>query len=902
MESAVGVPEELAAKDRDDLTPMIAQYVAICEEHSSELVLFHVGDFYKAFGEAAETVARLCELTLTSREDTSGEYRMAGLRVDSAETHLQTLLDAGYRIAIAEQVEDPESVSGVAKRAVTQVITPGTLTEAELLDPVEPNYVMSITATSDHGSQDGGNEFGFAFLDISTGAFFTSSVSSIGSLRDEVSRIGPVEVILGPAAADHERLFETVFSPIACERTDFDPDAFQESQCRETVAEYFGQLQGASAPTSEVRACGALLEYAEYTRAGVDGDLDYITQVTRYDPQEYMQLNDVALRGLELFERRAEQSPDGATLVDVIDDCSSALGSRKVREWLRRPLLSAERIRERHDAVQELIEDDVSRAAIRDLLEAVYDIERLSSKIARGRADARDIRSLHATLAVLPELRERLAGCESALLGVLHDKLPPMTDVRAMIDESIAGEPAAELTEGGIIAEGYNDELDNLRETVRANRQWIEDLEATERERTGIDNLRVGHTEVHGYYIEVTQSHLDEIPEDYTRRQTLKQAERFYTPELQEREDEIITSERRANELEYELFTQVRDWLAQQTDRLQKTAEQVARLDALSNFAEFAAFNEYTRPEIAEPGAGISIERGRHPVVEQTQDDFVPNGTTLDRETFLTIVTGPNMSGKSTYLRQVALIVILAQCGSFVPADSARIGVVDQILTRIGASDDITGGKSTFMVEMTQMADILHSATENSLLLLDEVGRGTSTADGYALACAVSHYIHDEVGAMTFFATHHHELTRRVADLDGACNRHFSAEQRDDQVVFHYNISEGPATASYGVDVAREAGVPADVITDANAVLEEANSSPGRGQLNGEGQSGGSFEDDRDASNLNRGTELGELADEFGVDAIDAVVRDVSSADVHAMTPIEAIQKLDEWQARLEEE
>lgn len=901
MESAVGVPEELAAKDQDELTPMIAQYVAICEEYSSELVLFHVGDFYKAFGEAAETVARLCELTLTSREDTSGEYRMAGLRVDSAETHLQTLLDAGYRIAIAEQVEDPESGSGVAERAVTQVITPGTLTEAELLDPVKPNYVMSITAASDHGTQDSGTEFGLAFLDVSTGAFYTTSVSSIELLRDEVSRIGPMEVILGPAAIDNEGLFETVLSPLTCERTDFELNAFQESQCREKVAKYFGQLQGASAPTNEVRACGALLEYAEYTRSGVDGNLDYITRVTRYDPQEYMQLNDVALRGLELFERRAEQSPEGATLVDVIDDCSSALGSRKVREWLRRPLLSTERIRERHNVVQELIEDDVTRAAIRELLGKVYDIERLSSKIARGRADARDIRSLHATLAMLPDLRERLAGCESDLLCVLHDKLPPMTDVRAMIDERIAEDPAAELTDGGIIAEGYNDELDDLRETVRENRQWIKDLEATERERTGIDNLRVGHTEVHGYYIEVTQSHLDKIPEDYTRRQTLKQAERFYTPELQEREDEIITSERRANELEYELFTQVRDWLAQQTDRLQKTAEQVARIDAFSNFAEFAAFNDYTRPEIVEPGVGISIERGRHPVVEQTQDDFVPNGTKLDQETFLTIVTGPNMSGKSTYLRQVALIVLLAQCGSFVPADSAQIGVVDQILTRIGASDDITGGKSTFMVEMTQMADILNSATENSLLLLDEVGRGTSTADGYALACAVSQYIHDEVGAMTFFATHHHELTRRVDDLEGACNRHFSAEQRNDQVVFHYNISEGPATASYGVDVAREAGVPADVIADASTVLEEADSSPTSRDGNGEKRPGGASGEGLTAMASDQSAVLGNLADEFSVEAIEAVIRGVHDAEIHGMTPVEAIQKLDELQARLQQ-
>lgn len=906
MDSAVGVPKELAEKYRDELTPMITQYVELCEEYDSELVLFHVGDFYKAFGEAAETVARLCELNLTTREDNTGEYKMAGLRVENAETHLQTLLEAGFRVAIAEQVEDPETVSGVAERAVTRIITPGTLTESELLDPVENNFVVSITRVESTPERNNAtdSEFGLAFVDISTGAFYTTLLPTLSSLQDEVSRIAPVEAILGPNVRSDPEIVETVFAHIDCTITEYEATPFEKQRARKKVADYFGQLQGATTTTSEVSAIGALLSFAEYTRGGTNNHLEYITQLTRYDPQEYMLLDDVALRGLELFERRAEQSPQGATLIEVIDESVSALGSRQLREWLRRPLLSQKRIEDRLDAVEELTYNEILRAEIRDSLQSVYDIERLSSRIARNRADARDLRALFDTLSVLPDIRESLDGCEAQFLCSLYQHIPSMEDIRSKIAAAIQDDPAAELTEGGIIKEGYNQELDTLRETVKKNQAWIDQLEETERERTGIDNLRVGHTEVHGYYIEVTESQLDKVPENYTRRQTLKHAERFYTPELQEREDEIIAARQRAHELEYEVFTEVRDTIGRETQRLQTLATQLAQIDALSSFADVAVYNGYTRPDIRPAGNGITIHKGRHPVVEQTQDGFVPNDTELHRDNFLAVITGPNMSGKSTYLRQVALITILAQSGSFVPAESAQIGVIDQVFTRIGASDDITGGKSTFMVEMTEVAEILDSATENSLVLLDEVGRGTSTADGYALAGAVTKYLHDVISPITLFATHHHELTQFIDDLQGAHNLYFSAEQDHDEVIFHYNINKGPATASYGIEVAKEAGLPAPVIQGAKGILDsraadDSASAGGTFEL----ESGDLQEVQRDevevVSNVLE-TDLKSMLHEYHGHTIAEIIRELQTIDVTETTPLEALQFINELQNELE--
>jgi DNA mismatch repair protein MutS len=804
MDAALGPPEAMVDSE-EDLTPMIRQYVETCRRYDDCLVLFHVGDFYKSFEAAAETVARRCELTLTSREDNSGEYTMAGIPLDSAESYIDRLLDAGYRVAVAEQVEDPEQVSGVADRQVTRVVTPGTLTEDELLDGDDHNFLAALAA--------GDEGYGLAVLDVSTGDCYATAVPDRAGVRDEVGRFAPAEAVVGPDVPDAV----TEAFAADCAVTAYDPAAFDREAAAERVADYFGAVADA-APDGEVRAVGGLLAYAEYARGGQAGRLAYLNHLTRYDPRAYMLLDAVALRSLEVFERRSVRGAEGAALVDVVDETACALGRRALTDWLRRPLLDEDRIVARHEAVGELKRSVGTRERLQDLLSAVYDVERLVSRVARGRANARDLRSLKATLDVVPDVADALADAEAPLLRELRDDLDPLADVRERVGSAIAPDPPVELTEGGIIREGYSDDLDALRAAEREGKAWVEDLQASERERTGIDSLKVGHNAVHGYYIEVTDPNVDAVPEDYHRRQTLKNAERYYTPELKEREEEILEAEHRAQAMEYDLFVAVRDAVAAEAERVQSLADALARLDALAALGEVAAAYGYTRPEV---GADrFDVDAGRHPVVERTQASFVPNDTDFDAGE-VAVVTGPNMSGKSTYMRQVALLAVLAQAGSFVPAESARLPVVDRVFTRVGASDDIAGGQSTFMVEMVELAEILEGATEASLVLLDEVGRGTSTADGLAIARAVTEHVHDEVGATTLFATHHHELTELAADLPRARNLHFSARQEGGEVVFDHAVAEGAATASYGVEVASEAGVPDAVVDRARDLLPE---------------------------------------------------------------------------------
>jgi DNA mismatch repair protein MutS len=873
MEEALGPPGKMVERE-DDLTPMIRQYVEACRRYDDCLVLFHVGDFYKAFCDAAEVVSRRCELTMVTREDNSGEYRMAGIPVDSAESYVDTLLDVGFRVAIAEQTEDPEQVAGVADRQVTRVVTPGTLTEDELLDGDDHNFVAAV-------ARDDG--YGLALVDVSTGDCYASAVDGRERVRDELGRFDPAEVVVGPGVPD------ATVEPLAADSavTAHDPAAFEREAAAEQVASYFGDSAGL-ATDAELRAVGALLAYAEYARGGERGRLDYLNHLTRYDPREYVLLDAVAIESLELFERRAVRGVEGAALVDVVDETACALGRRELTDWLRRPLLDVDRIEARHAAVGALKRDVATRERLQELLAAVYDVERLVSRVSRGRANARDLRSLKATLDVVPDVDDVLEGAEAPLLAELRGALDPMADVRERIEEAIAEDPPVELTEGGLVRAGYSDELDALRQTEREGKAWIDELEAGERERTGIDSLKVGHNAVHGYYIEVTDPNLDSVPEDYHRRQTLKNAERFYTPELKEREDEIIDAEHRADDLEYELFVEVRDAVAAEAERVQALADALARLDALAALAEVAAKYDYARPEV---GADrFEVEAGRHPVVERTRESFVPNDTDLDRGA-VAVVTGPNMSGKSTYMRQVALLAVLAQAGSFVPAGSARLPVVDRIFTRVGASDDIAGGQSTFMVEMVELAEILEGATDQSLVLLDEVGRGTSTADGLAIARAVTEYVHDEVGATTLFATHHHELTEVADALPRARNLHFSARQEGGEVVFDHEVAEGAATASYGVEVASEAGVPDPVVERARELLDEAAAPEGPEDLQV------TLEEVAEAPQ-----QVGRRARAAdGVGDVATLVDRLEELDVATMTPIEALNALAELKEHVEE-
>ena len=889
MDAALGPPEKMTDLD-EELTPMMAQYVELCERYDEALVLFQVGDFYEAFCDAAERVARLCEITLTQRSDSTGEYAMAGIPIDNAESYIETLLDAGYRVAVADQVEDPDEVSGVVERAVTRVVTPGTLTEAELLDGADSNYVAALTR---------GESYGLALVDISTGACYATSVGTETAVADELRRFGPAEAIVGPDVDVDEA---SVFGS-ACLVTEYDADAFEIERADGRIERYFGPPERLLAGEAERRACGALLAYAEYTRGksgavGPDGEpvdpdvdpegtLDYLNHLTRYDPREYMLLDSVAVESLELFDRRSVRGHGNLTLVDTLDETASALGRRKLTDWLRRPLLDVDRIEARHEAVGELKRSPGTRERLHELLSQVYDIERLISRVSRGRANARDLRSLAATLSVVPEIRAALSDADSRQLADLHATLDPLTETREEIEAAIRSDPPQQITEGGVIREGYDDELDELRSTERSGKAWIDELEASERERTGIDSLKVGHTAVHGYYIEVTNANLDSVPDDYQRRQTLKNSERYYTPELKEREDEILRAEAAADDLEYELFCRVRDAVAGAAERVQALAEKLARLDALVAFGEVAATQGYCRPTV---GADrIDIEAGRHPVVERTEESFVPNDTGLqsseqgDAPHFV-VLTGPNMSGKSTYMRQVALCCVLAQTGSFVPASSAALPVLDRVFTRVGASDDIAGGRSTFMIEMTELATILTAATSDSLVLLDEVGRGTSTADGLAIARAVTEYLHDEVGAYTLFATHHHDLTAAADELSGVANRHFETSREGGSVVFDHELADGPAAASYGVEVAAMAGVPDPVVEGA------------RERLAADGQGAPAAGEATEASGDREPSATGPPTDGGGAE-IEALLREL---DVATMTPLDALNTLADLADRVE--
>ena len=897
MDAALGPPEKMRER-AEDLTPMMAQYHDLCVRHDDALVLFQVGDFYEAFCEAAETVARQCEITLTQREDSTGEYAMAGVPVDNAESYVERLLDAGYRVAIADQVQDPEETTGVVDRAVTRIITPGTLTEDELLDTERNNYVAAIAAD---------DAFGLAVLDVSTGEFYATSTATRADLADELGRFAPAEAIVGPDAPA-DVLDE------ACVCSAYDDGVFERERARDQLSAYFGNPERLLASAAEVRACGALLSYAEYARGGQQDRLDYINHLTRYDPREYMLLDAVAIESLELFERRAVHGREGATLVEVIDETASALGRRTLDDWLRRPLVERDQIAARHDAVGELRDSVQLRETLHERLRDVYDIERLVSRVARGRANARDLRSLKATLDVVPDLRETLADADCAKLTALREALDPLADVRELIGDAITEDPPPELTEGGVIKPGYDADLADLRETEREGKAWVEKLEARERERTGIDSLKVGHNSVHGYYIEVTDANRDRVPDNYERRQTLKNAERYYTPELKGREDEILRAESRADEREYELFCTVRTQVADESARVQALADALAALDVLVSFGTVAAERDYTRPVVGRPAGetdseagpavdGIHIEGGRHPVVERTQASFVPNDTALDSDERVAVITGPNMSGKSTYMRQVALIAVLAQAGSFVPAESARLQILDRIFTRVGASDDIAGGRSTFMVEMTELAGILDGATEQSLVLLDEVGRGTSTADGFAIAQAVTEHLHDEVGALTLFATHHHDLTGVAAALDGAVNLYFETT-REGGVTFEHSVARGRADASYGVEVAATAGIDGAVVDRARELLDGERSEedvPDARALDAPAERATDAPADERAVATDGVGETASPAGERTREDVEAMRDLLADVDVATTTPLEALNTLATLKRRLDD-
>ncbi len=803
-----------------ELTPMMRQYKEVKRQHPDCIVFFRLGDFYEMFGEDAYLAAKELDLTLTTRDrgkEKSEQTPMCGIPYHSAESYIARLVQRGHKVAICEQMEDPALAKGLVKRDITRIVTPGSVVESSMLDESRNNYFACVYG--------GAERYGLSFCDISTGAFLSTFAQGEGALDRIISELGrflPAEVLRGGEAAQNKRLTDVLQNRLHC-CGDVGADAlFDEADTVRRIEQQFGRslaALGIAGKAEVIRSAGALLRtLSELQRASIS----HVQYFEFYTGGRYLEMDLTARRNLELTETLRSGEKRGS-LLGVLDKASTAMGSRMLRAWLERPLLDPSRIRLRQDAVEELTTMTIGRDELRRLLRQVSDLERVTARIVTGAANGRDLVMLQNGCAPLPALREAFAGCKAPLFDTLRKELDDLRDIHDRIAATIADDPPFSLREGGLIRAGYHEELDRLRDILSGGKGTLARIETTEREKTGIKTLRVGYNRVFGYYIEVSKGQTSMVPETYIRRQTLATGERYITPELKELESSILSAKDRITALEYDLFVQLRDELAEQTERIQRTARAVAYLDVLNCLAELAVKNRYCKPEVDRSGI-IDIRDGRHPVVEQMLKDalFVPNDTYMDENNDRAlIITGPNMAGKSTYMRQVALIVLLAQMGSFVPARSARVGVVDRIFTRIGASDDLSGGQSTFMVEMSEVAEILSHATAHSLILLDEIGRGTSTFDGMAIARAVLEYTADRkrLGAKTLFATHYHELTTAQRELSGVKNYNIAVKKRGDEIVFLRKIVAGAADDSYGVEVAALAGLPQPVIDRAKRIL-----------------------------------------------------------------------------------
>ena len=805
-----------------ELTPMKRQYWEIKQQHQDCLLFFRLGDFYEMFDDDARIASRELDLALTTRdrsvEDPDERTPMCGVPYHSAETYIARLIAKGYKVAICEQTEDPALAKGLVSRDVIRIITPGTVTESSMLEENRSNYIASVFL----GRTDGGA----AFCDLSTGEFCCAGFRSdaLSHVLNELGRFAPREVLLSPGAEACGELREFLSQRLSA-MPEISGMQFDYMACSALLCRQFGfadvDESGLGEDPAAVCAVGALLDYLRETQKF---DLGHINRLDLFAGGRYMELDWATRRSLELTESLRSGEKRGS-LLWVLDKTKTPMGGRMLRAWIERPLLSAVAIRRRLAAVQELVNDHVRRGELMQILRGVSDMQRLVGRAVYGTAGGRDLRALCSCCAALPKLREQMAAFRSAELSEIA-AMDELKDVFTRIDVALIDDPPFSVREGGLLRPGYVRELDELRDVRDNGARLIQELEARERERTGIKKLKVGYNRVFGYYIDVPRSAGDEkVPADYIRKQTLVANERYFTQELKELENTLLTARERINDLEYRVFCELRDYVAAQVTRIQAAAEAVARLDVFCALAETAVKNNYTMPEV-DASRQLHIVEGRHPVVEQTLREvlFVPNDTLLDdRDNRVAIVTGPNMAGKSTYMRQTALIVLMAQIGSFVPARSATIGIVDRVFTRIGASDDLASGQSTFMVEMTEMADILRHATAASLLILDEIGRGTSTFDGMAIARAVLEYCADKrrLGAKTMFATHYHELSVLEGQLPGVRNYNITAKKQGGTLVFLRKIMPGAADESYGIEVAKLAGLPDGVIGKAKGYLKE---------------------------------------------------------------------------------
>ena len=807
-----------------EYSPMMQHYLDTKNEYSDCILFYRLGDFYEMFFDDAITVSKELEITLTGKDCGQAERApMAGIPFHAAENYIARLISKGYKVAICEQMEDPKEAKGIVKREVIRVVTPGTVIESNLLEEKKNNYIMSVYKA--------GIYYGIAICDVSTGDFYATEIkenNNFSKLLDEISRYLPSEIIVNSmmfeSKTDISKIKDRFNIYISLEKdSNFINEKDLLVNMYKVVDENGNVIKGEEKDKlSELStpAINALLTYLTETQKT---SLDHINTIKIYSITKYMALDINARRNLELVEKMRDKSKKG-TLLWVLDKTSTSMGGRLLRRWINDPLLDVIQINKRLDAVKELKNSLILRGDIVDSLKKVYDIERLAGKISYGNANGRDLISLKNSIKQLPDIKNILQRTESNLLKDLYEELDTLQDIYQLIDEAIVEEPPISVKEGGIIKLGYNEEIDVLKKATTEGKTWIINLEAEEREKTGIKGLKVGFNKVFGYFIEVTKSNLSMVPDRYIRKQTLTNCERYVTDELKNLENQILGAEEKVINLEYNAFTEVRDKIESQIQRIQKTSAVVATLDVLASLAIVAEDMNYVKPEVDEKGI-IEIKDGRHPVIEKicSAGEFVPNDTYLDKfNNRLAIITGPNMAGKSTYMRQVALITLMAQIGSYVPASYARIGVVDKIFTRVGASDDLSMGQSTFMVEMMEVATILKEATSNSLVILDEIGRGTSTYDGLSIAWAVAEHIADkeQCGAKTLFATHYHELTELEEKIEGVKNYSIAVKEKGEDIIFLRKIVNGGTDESYGVHVARLAGVPTVVTKKANEILK----------------------------------------------------------------------------------
>jgi len=877
-----------------ELTPMMKQYLTIKEQHPDTILFFRLGDFYEMFFNDAEVASKALEITLTARDSGSGQKTpMCGVPYHAAESYIARLIDKGFRVAICEQVEDPRTAKGIVKREVTRIITPGTVTESSMLDETRYNFLIGIVR-DDLG-------FGVAVAEVSTGYFAMTEITgpmALTRLLDEISRLKPVECIL-PDELKENREFQAKLSTFkGLSLNYFMRKSFSSGTSYNALLEHFGtcSLEGFGCEGIQlgIRAAGGVLAFLKETQKKA---LTHINKIVPYTTDFYMLLDNATRRNLELTQTIRDGQKKGS-LLWVVDHTVTAMGARLLKLWLEQPLLDIAAISERLDAVEELAADAIIRSDLRKLLDRVYDLERLAGRIAYGSANARDLIALKCSLEVMPQVYDLLRDSYSPGLVQIQETLDCMDDVVSLITDSIHEEPPLSVRDGNIIKTGFSPDVDKLRTASREGKQWIASLEAQEKERTGIKSLKVGFNKVFGYYIEVTRSNLAMVPDEYTRKQTLANAERYITPQLKEYENLIMGAEDRVTQLEYDLFCEIREKVNREVPRIQKCASLIAVLDVYRSHAEAAVRNNYTKPVVKDSDV-LEIKEGRHPVVEKMLSDepFVPNDTYLDGSGYrLDIITGPNMAGKSTYMRQVALICLMAQTGLFVPAEYAQIGIVDRIFTRVGASDDLATGQSTFMVEMNEVANILNNATSKSLVILDEIGRGTSTFDGLSIAWAVAEYILDtgKIGAKTLFATHYHELTELAEIFPGVQNHSIAVREKGEDIIFLRKIVPGGADRSYGIQVARLAGLPGEVLTRAREILAtlETTEDLAKGQREAAaGRKKHARDDARRQLSI------------FGeTENINPVIEEIKKLDILNLTPIDALNLLYKLHLKIREE